>query len=161
MVVPLRYGAGVKGKVVEAVYYGSAIVTTSIGAEGIPEAERVMRIGDTPEEFARLVEELYENPEECRRLSMETQRYIRNTSAWRLPGASSRRTFAAARAAGGSGFAECRCGLRENKKGSYGMEPVIRKMTTQDLEWMGGGTALLFGAVVAPPSGGDAGRPAG
>ena len=77
VVVPLRYGAGVKGKVVEAVYYGSAIVTTSIGAEGIPEAERVMRIGDTPEEFARLVEELYENPEECRRLSMETQRYIR------------------------------------------------------------------------------------
>ena len=77
VVVPLRYGAGVKGKVVEAVYYGSAIVTSSIGAEGIPEAERVMRIGDTPEEFARLVEELYENPEECRRLSMETQRYIR------------------------------------------------------------------------------------
>ena len=27
-------------------------------------------------------------------------------------------------------------GLWENKKGSYGMEPVIRKMTTQDLEWM-------------------------
>ena len=96
-----------EGKVVEAVYYGSAIVTTSIGAEGIPEAERVMRIGDTPEEFARLVEELYENPEECRRLSMETQRYIRNTSAWSCLERYRGGLFAAARAAGGSGFVEC------------------------------------------------------
>ena len=46
VVVPLRYGAGVKGKVVEALYHGSAIVTTSIGAEGISEAETVMMIRD-------------------------------------------------------------------------------------------------------------------
>lgn len=52
VVVPLRYGAGVKGKVVEAVYNGSFIVTTSIGAEGIPEAGDIMRIADEPEDFA-------------------------------------------------------------------------------------------------------------
>ena len=36
VVVPLRYGAGVKGKVVEAIYNGAPIVTTSVGSEGIP-----------------------------------------------------------------------------------------------------------------------------
>ena len=35
-VVPLRFGAGVKGKVLEAIRYGVPLVTTSIGAEGIP-----------------------------------------------------------------------------------------------------------------------------
>ncbi|HIU87355.1 MAG TPA: glycosyltransferase [Candidatus Avilachnospira avistercoris] len=44
VVVPLRYGAGVKGKVVEALYYGSAIVTTEVGAEGIPEAAEAMDV---------------------------------------------------------------------------------------------------------------------
>ncbi len=39
VVVPLRYGAGVKGKVVEAIYNGAPIVTTSVGAEGIPGVE--------------------------------------------------------------------------------------------------------------------------
>ena len=34
--VPLRYGAGVKGKILEALYNGAAVVTTSIGAEGFP-----------------------------------------------------------------------------------------------------------------------------
>jgi len=34
-VAPLRFGAGVKGKVIEAMYYGLPIVTTSIGAEAI------------------------------------------------------------------------------------------------------------------------------
>ena len=40
VVVPLRYGAGVKGKVVEAIYNGAPIVTTSVGSEGIPDVEK-------------------------------------------------------------------------------------------------------------------------
>lgn len=78
VVVPLRYGAGVKGKVVEAVYNGAAIVTTSIGAEGIPQAERVMRIADEPQAFADTVTELYNNPAACHDMCMETQKYIRD-----------------------------------------------------------------------------------
>ncbi len=88
VVVPLRYGAGVKGKVVEAVYNGSVIVTTSIGAEGIPEAERVMKVADEPEAFAAEVTALYDDPAECRRLCEETQRYIRDyfsvDAAWKV-----------------------------------------------------------------------------
>ena len=44
VVVPLRYGAGVKGKVVEAIYNGAPIVTTSVGAEGIPEVEKTLAV---------------------------------------------------------------------------------------------------------------------
>ena len=77
VVVPLRYGAGVKGKVVEAVYNGAPIVTTSVGAEGIPGVEDVLRIADEPEDFARQTAELYEDTETLRRMCEKTQEYIR------------------------------------------------------------------------------------
>ena len=59
--VPLRYGAGVKGKVTEALSRGSAIVTTSVGAEGIPEGETAMVITDEAQSFAKACVEMYQN----------------------------------------------------------------------------------------------------
>ena len=61
VVAPLRYGAGIKGKIVDALYKGMPIVTTPIGAEGLTDAERAMRIADKPETFAEYVIELYRN----------------------------------------------------------------------------------------------------
>jgi GT2 family glycosyltransferase/ubiquinone/menaquinone biosynthesis C-methylase UbiE len=58
-VVPLRYGAGVKGKVLEAMQAGIPLVTTSIGAEGIPEAESIFAIADEGKEFAKAIDQLY------------------------------------------------------------------------------------------------------
>lgn len=88
VVVPLRYGAGVKGKVVEALYNGAAIVTTSVGSEGIPEAETVMEIEDSPEQFARAVADLYADPSRCRQMSDKTQEYVRRhysvDAAWEV-----------------------------------------------------------------------------
>ena len=55
VVAPLRYGAGVKGKIIEALYNRSAVVTTSIGAEGIPSENAPFAIADTPEDFAKAV----------------------------------------------------------------------------------------------------------
>jgi glycosyltransferase involved in cell wall biosynthesis len=77
-VVPLRYGAGVKGKVVEAIYNGAPIVTTSIGAEGIPQVEDVLLVEDDPEKFAQTTVDLYQDQAACRDLSRKTQSYIRN-----------------------------------------------------------------------------------
>ena len=54
-VVPLRFGAGVKGKVLEAIQHCVPLVTTSVGAEGIPNAETVMYIADQPLDFASSV----------------------------------------------------------------------------------------------------------
>ena len=77
VVVPLRYGAGVKGKVIEALYNGAPIVTTSIGAEGIPSAGDVMMIQDMPQSFADAVVTLYQNPDECCHMCHRTQEYIK------------------------------------------------------------------------------------
>ena len=55
VVAPLRYGAGVKGKIIEALYNRSAVVTTSIGAEGIPSENNPFAIADTPEDFSKAV----------------------------------------------------------------------------------------------------------
>ncbi|MEM1145000.1 MAG: glycosyltransferase [Pseudomonadota bacterium] len=60
-VVPLRFGAGVKGKVIEAIAQGVPLVTTSVGAEGIPDAELVMSVADEAESFAHAVREVFEH----------------------------------------------------------------------------------------------------
>jgi glycosyltransferase involved in cell wall biosynthesis len=58
-VAPLRFGAGVKGKVVEAVFQAIPLVTTTIGAEGMPESGTVLDIHDIPRDFADAVIRLY------------------------------------------------------------------------------------------------------
>jgi len=58
-VVPLRVGAGVKGKVVEAAYYQIPIVTTNIGAEGLSTDVGNMVIEDDADMMAKLLCELY------------------------------------------------------------------------------------------------------
>jgi GT2 family glycosyltransferase len=65
VVVPLRFGAGVKGKVLEAIQKNRPVVTTSLGAEGIPEAESVMNIADTAAELASLVRRADEGDPAC------------------------------------------------------------------------------------------------
>jgi hypothetical protein len=57
--VPLRYGAGVKGKVVEAIYNQIPVITTSIGAEGILNAEMLLSIKDNSFDFANEIMDLY------------------------------------------------------------------------------------------------------
>jgi O-antigen biosynthesis protein len=52
-VVPLRYGAGIKGKVVEALQQGLPLVTTPVGAQGLEGLEQVIPVTDTPEQMAQ------------------------------------------------------------------------------------------------------------
>lgn len=77
VVVPLRYGAGVKGKVVEAIYNGAPIVTTATGAEGIPFVDQVLKIADGADDFAAATISLYRDNIRCRQLCHKTQEYIR------------------------------------------------------------------------------------
>ncbi|UCG12487.1 MAG: glycosyltransferase [Deltaproteobacteria bacterium] len=60
MVVPLRYGSGVKGKVLTALSYGVPCVSTSIGSEGmgLTPGTDILR-ADEPVDFAREVVRLY------------------------------------------------------------------------------------------------------
>jgi len=58
-VAPLRYGAGMKGKIGEAMAHGLPVVTTSIGAQGMGLISgKNAIIADSPEEFAGAVVKL-------------------------------------------------------------------------------------------------------
>lgn len=77
MVVPLRYGAGMKGKVGQSLAYGLPLVTTSIGAEGMHlEDRRHVLVADDPAEFADRVCELYTNQRLWEHLSLEGRRHV-------------------------------------------------------------------------------------
>ena len=57
---PLRFGAGLKGKLLDAMLYGTPGVTTSIGAEGMyGDLLTPGVIADTPESFAELSVAIY------------------------------------------------------------------------------------------------------
>ena len=69
-IAPIRFGAGVKGKIGEALSYGLPVVTTSIGAEGfgLTSGEDVL-ISDEAEQFANDVIRVYQNETLWKRLA--------------------------------------------------------------------------------------------
>jgi glycosyltransferase involved in cell wall biosynthesis len=69
MLVPLWSGSGLRIKLVEGLAYGKAIITTSIGAEGIPYTKnRDFIIADTSEDFARSIIKLLSDDEQKQNL---------------------------------------------------------------------------------------------
>lgn len=77
VVAPLRYGAGVKGKIIEAMYYGVPTVTTSIGAEGIENADHSLFIADDPHVFAENVIRVYTHSTIWDNISNEASKTIK------------------------------------------------------------------------------------
>ncbi|QIK39266.1 glycosyltransferase [Caldichromatium japonicum] len=69
-VAPLRYGAGVKGKINQSLAYGVPVVATSVAVEGmhLVNGESVL-IADTPEGLAEAVIRLYQDDALWERLS--------------------------------------------------------------------------------------------
>jgi len=61
-IVPVRWGGGLKGKIVEAMSFGLPVVTTSVGAEGFGLSPGTnILIGDDPESFAAATISLLRN----------------------------------------------------------------------------------------------------
>ena len=80
-VAPLRFGAGIKGKIGEAMGHGLPVVTTSIGAEGFcVESGKDLLIADDPIPFAEAVRQLYSDKTLWQRLAengrQQIQRYF-------------------------------------------------------------------------------------
>jgi glycosyltransferase involved in cell wall biosynthesis len=67
-VVPLLSGGGTKIKLVEALSRGRAVVTTSLGLEGLEEHRAVLRVADGAQAFAAALVELFEDPEQAAKL---------------------------------------------------------------------------------------------
>ena len=76
-VLPLRFGAGMKGKLLEAMQKGIPVVTTSIGAEGLMNAEGIFGIADIEDDFAREVIRVIQDTDLACQYSKKEQNYIR------------------------------------------------------------------------------------
>lgn len=76
-VAPLRFGAGIKGKVGEAMAYGIPVVTTSVGAEGFGATDgRDIMLADDPQSFATSIKQLYSDNELWLRIAKNSRRLI-------------------------------------------------------------------------------------
>jgi len=69
-VAPLRFGAGIKGKINQSMALGVPVVATSIAVEGMNLVDRKhVLVADEPQDFASALIELYESEELWKRLS--------------------------------------------------------------------------------------------
>lgn len=77
MVVPLKSGSGMRLKIVEGMALGKAIISTSIGAEGInyTNHENII-IANTSEEFTQAINELLEHPNKVKQLGSSAMQLI-------------------------------------------------------------------------------------
>lgn len=82
-VVPLRIGGGTRIKIFEAMAMGKAVVSTSIGAEGLPvtHGENII-LADQPNDFAASVLRLLSDEDQRKRIGKAARRLVENQYSW-------------------------------------------------------------------------------
>lgn len=82
-VVPLRIGGGTRLKIFEAMSMGKAVVSTTIGAEGLPVTPgHHILIADEPQHFAEAVVQLIRDEDRRRRLEIEARKLVVERYDW-------------------------------------------------------------------------------
>jgi glycosyltransferase involved in cell wall biosynthesis len=82
-IVPLRVGGGTRLKIYESMAAGTAVVSTTVGAEGLainPPAD--IRIADIPEAFAAECLRLLNNPEERQAVASTALQMVTSCFSW-------------------------------------------------------------------------------
>lgn len=83
VVVPLRIGGGSRLKILEALAAGKAVVSTTVGAEGLELTPDVhLWVADQPEDFARKTVELLRSPVSRKRLGDAGRSYVQEQYDW-------------------------------------------------------------------------------
>jgi len=74
LIIPLLSGGGIRVKIIEGMALGKTIISTSIGAEGIPYTDgKNILIADTKEDFIRQINKCRNSPELCREIGMNAR----------------------------------------------------------------------------------------
>jgi glycosyltransferase involved in cell wall biosynthesis len=82
-VVPLRIGGGSRLKILEALAMGRAVVSTSVGAEGLDVAHNHhIVLADGPQAFSESVLRLLDDPELCSDLTAQGRRLVEEKYGW-------------------------------------------------------------------------------
>ena len=77
-VSPLRYGAGVKGKIVASLQEGVPVITTPVGNEGLGLAHGTEAwVAETPSDLAAGIIALYRDPARCAAMAQAAQTLLR------------------------------------------------------------------------------------
>ena len=95
-VVPLRFGAGVKLKVVEAMQLGVPLVTTPVGSQGLDGLEEIAPVIDQPEDLAEAISLLLEDDTRWMRQMKAQSEFVRARFSLDVLTASIRQSFAEA-----------------------------------------------------------------
>jgi O-antigen biosynthesis protein len=79
-IAPLRFGAGVKGKIVESMSHGLPVVTTPIGVEGLnlENGENVF-VADSPDDFSEKIFRLFDDEALWQRLSSGGLEFVKKS----------------------------------------------------------------------------------
>ncbi len=82
-VVPIRIGGGTRLKIYEAMAMERAVVSTTVGAEGLPVKDGVhVLLRETPEATAQAITTLLANPEQCVALANAGAQLVRERFGW-------------------------------------------------------------------------------
>ena len=83
-IVPLRIGGGTRLKIFEAMAMAKAVVSTTVGAEGLPvrDGENIV-LADTPGDFAASVISLLHDSNQRRRLGASARALVQEKYSWR------------------------------------------------------------------------------
>ena len=83
VVVPLRVGGGTRLKIFEAMSCQKAVVSTTIGAEGLPVISgKHIVLCDEPDEFARKVTELLRNSPQRKEIARQARQLVETRYSW-------------------------------------------------------------------------------
>lgn len=83
-IVPIRIGGGTRMKIYEAMAMGKPVVSTSIGAEGLPiTSGKNIIIEDDPHKFANAIVDLLKKPEKRAEIGAAGQAFVRKNCAWK------------------------------------------------------------------------------
>lgn len=77
-IAPLRYGAGIKGKVIESLYNGLPVITTDIGIEGIENSNNAITVANEASAFAKELINLYNNKTLWNEKSIKSREIVKN-----------------------------------------------------------------------------------
>ncbi len=82
-ICPVRLGGGFRGKILEAMAIGRPVVSTPLGAEGVPTHPREnIILADDPEQFAQGILDLMEDDQLFERIRTNARKLVEEKYAW-------------------------------------------------------------------------------
>jgi len=82
-ICPVRLGGGFRGKILEAMAIGRPVVSTSLGAQGVPVEQREnIIVADAPDEFAQGVLDVMNDDPLFERIRTKARKMVEEKFAW-------------------------------------------------------------------------------